>query len=113
MYAYAISARKGLTTKLCVRSGDNFNVEDVLFNWIAPEVLVGELYTQASDVYSLALVLWEIIASEVPFHVAGEMRGSHVMRNQVWLVSFSFLLKYCCDSCLMFNPLSPSPPVRS
>jgi hypothetical protein len=31
--------------------------------WQAPEVLLGQGYTQKSDIHSLALVLWEIIAS--------------------------------------------------
>jgi serine/threonine protein kinase len=33
-----------------------------------PQALRGESYTQASDVYSLALVLWEIISGKIPFH---------------------------------------------
>ena len=40
---------------------------DFLFNWLAPEVLQFSTYTQASDVYSLSLVLWEIMSGEIPF----------------------------------------------
>eukprot|EP01038_Epipyxis_sp_PR26KG_P009397 gene9397-12656_t len=33
--------------------------------WQAPEVLLGQNYTQKSDIYSLSLVLWEIISAGV------------------------------------------------
>ncbi len=36
---------------------------DMNITWQAPEVLLGQGYTQRSDVHSLAMVLWEIIAS--------------------------------------------------
>lgn len=41
--------------------------DDFLFNWLAPEVLQSTIYTQESDIYSLSLVLWEIISGEFPF----------------------------------------------
>lgn len=37
--------------------------DDMLASWQSPEVLLGGVYQQSSDVYSLALVLWEIVAS--------------------------------------------------
>merc|ERR1711871_127317 len=36
-------------------------------NWVAPEVLGGHPFSQASDIYSLACVLWEILTGGVPF----------------------------------------------
>ena len=39
----------------------------MLCTWQPPEVMRGENPTQASDIYSLGLVLWEIISSKVPF----------------------------------------------
>jgi hypothetical protein len=39
-------------------------IEDgMLILWQAPEVLNGEEYTQSADIYSLAIVLWEIITT--------------------------------------------------
>lgn len=35
--------------------------------WIAPEVMRGAAFTQASDVYSLALVMWEVLTGKVPY----------------------------------------------
>ena len=35
--------------------------------WLAPEILSGEAPTQAADVYSLSLVLWEIFSGSHPF----------------------------------------------
>lgn len=36
-------------------------------NWMAPEVLRGEEYSKAADVYSFGMLLWEMIARKVPF----------------------------------------------
>lgn len=43
------------------------NPENLLPNWAAPEVLLGQPYTQESDVYSLSLVLWEIASGVIPY----------------------------------------------
>ena len=36
-------------------------------HWIAPEVLRGEEYSQAADVYSFGIILWEMIHRKIPF----------------------------------------------
>ena len=38
------------------------------FHWMAPEVLQSDEYTHKADVYSYAIVLWEIIMREPPFN---------------------------------------------
>jgi len=35
--------------------------------WMPPEVMMGKLVTEKADVYSYAIVLWEIITQQVPF----------------------------------------------
>ncbi|RHZ48714.1 hypothetical protein Glove_543g22 [Diversispora epigaea] len=35
--------------------------------YIAPEVLCGEIYTKKSDIYSLGIIMWEVITGETPF----------------------------------------------
>ena len=59
-------------------------IEEMLANWVAPEVSVGSdclfvfkhlcaqvfrtrTYDQSADVYSLGLVLWEIVSGSLPF----------------------------------------------
>ncbi|RHZ48671.1 hypothetical protein Glove_543g39 [Diversispora epigaea] len=34
--------------------------------YIAPEVLCGEIYTKKSDIYSLGIIMWEVITGETP-----------------------------------------------
>lgn len=36
-------------------------------NWMAPEVLRGEEYSKAADVYSFGMLVWEMISRRVPF----------------------------------------------
>jgi serine/threonine protein kinase len=36
-------------------------------HWIAPEVLRGEEFSQAADVYSFGVILWEMIHRKIPF----------------------------------------------
>jgi serine/threonine protein kinase len=35
--------------------------------WMAPEVLDNKPYNEAADVYSYAIVLWELLTGEEPF----------------------------------------------
>jgi hypothetical protein len=57
--------------------------EDFLFNWLAPEVLQSTIYTQASDIYSLSLVLWEIMSGEFPFFENDIINQLRPMKEQI------------------------------
>ena len=46
------------------------------FQWTAPEVLRGEEFTAAADVYSFGAILWEMLSRRVPF---GELSGVQVV----------------------------------
>jgi serine/threonine protein kinase len=37
------------------------------FQWMAPEVINGENYTEKADVFSYGIILWEIAAREPPY----------------------------------------------
>lgn len=37
------------------------------FQWMAPEVISGEFYSEKADVFSYAIILWEIAAREPPY----------------------------------------------
>lgn len=35
---------------------------------MAPEIIAGQPYTEKSDVYSFAIVLWEMVSMQLPFY---------------------------------------------
>ncbi|CEL93395.1 unnamed protein product [Vitrella brassicaformis CCMP3155] len=37
-------------------------------HWMAPEVLRGDEFTQAADVYSFGMILWEMVCRQIPHH---------------------------------------------
>ena len=37
------------------------------FQWMAPEVIDGQIYTEKADVFSYGIILWEIAAREPPY----------------------------------------------
>ncbi len=43
--------------------------------WMAPELLAGKTYGQSADVYSYAIVLWEIASHSYPWE---ELAGSYL-----------------------------------
>eukprot|EP01087_Luapelamoeba_hula_P008454 TRINITY_DN2105_c1_g1_i2.p1 TRINITY_DN2105_c1_g1~~TRINITY_DN2105_c1_g1_i2.p1 ORF type:complete len:1492 (+),score=226.36 TRINITY_DN2105_c1_g1_i2:221-4696(+) len=55
----------GLSTAFSIRLGGR-EVDNPL--WLAPEVMVGEEYTEKSDVYSFGMTLWEIYSRQMPFN---------------------------------------------
>lgn len=58
------------------------NAEDILANWAPPEFIMNSTYTQASDIYSLGLVFWEIVGGDLPF---GAFRDQHALRTKIML----------------------------
>lgn len=36
-------------------------------HWMAPEILRGEKYTEAADVYSFGVIIWEMITGDIPY----------------------------------------------
>jgi len=51
------------------------------FHWMAPEVLVGKPYTIKADIYSYAIVLWEIITRKKPYAGMDPGRIMHLVLN--------------------------------
>eukprot|EP00658_Telonema_sp_P-2_P081109 TRINITY_DN8228_c0_g1_i2.p1 TRINITY_DN8228_c0_g1~~TRINITY_DN8228_c0_g1_i2.p1 ORF type:complete len:387 (+),score=116.94 TRINITY_DN8228_c0_g1_i2:753-1913(+) len=50
--------------------------------WMAPELIDGGQYTEKVDVYSFAMVAFEIVTNQVPFSGMNTVQISHVVVNQ-------------------------------
>jgi len=37
-------------------------------HWMAPEIMKGNAYQEASDIFSYGMILWEIVANEIPYY---------------------------------------------
>jgi serine/threonine protein kinase len=48
--------------------------------WMSPEMLAREPYTQKADIYSLTLVLWEILTARTPYE---QMQNKKELRHEV------------------------------
>lgn len=71
---------------------------------MAPEVLKGKTYTTASDVYSFAVVMWEILARKKPyrkFKSLDQLRNGickHSYREKIpsdWPIELIYLIETC------------------
>lgn len=59
---------------------NNLYGDDFLANWAAPEVIKDAYHSQASDIYSFGLVLWELLVGIVPF---SEIKRQDDIRQKV------------------------------
>jgi hypothetical protein len=59
---FGLASIKKNNTNYLSRSGGRGTVQ-----WTAPEVLMGRKNTEASDVYSLGMIFWELVTHRVPF----------------------------------------------
>ncbi|KAG9302852.1 hypothetical protein G9A89_009629 [Geosiphon pyriformis] len=55
------------TTTTTIKTTDEKKIYGVI-PYIPPEVLRGEKFTSAGDIYSFALLLWELVTGKPPFH---------------------------------------------
>ncbi|GMF60732.1 unnamed protein product [Phytophthora fragariaefolia] len=57
----------GLSCALELGRAADLTAETGTYGWMAPEVIRHEPYSSKADVYSFAVVLWELLARDVPF----------------------------------------------
>ena len=53
--------------------------------WTAPEVLRSQNYNEKSDVYSMGVILWELVTNEEPW---GDKTAMQVRSYFVWIVKY-------------------------
>ncbi|KAG1691126.1 hypothetical protein DVH05_027201 [Phytophthora capsici] len=63
------------------RSAD-LTAETGTYGWMAPEVIRHEPYSSKADVYSFAVVLWEMLAKDIPFRGQTPMQTAMAVAEQ-------------------------------
>lgn len=66
---------------------------EILANWAAPEVIQTGRHVKASDVYSLSLVLWEILSGRVPYSEVTSQLLIRRMVGDILILSHTYDLK--------------------
>lgn len=63
--------------------------------WMAPELIRNEPYTEKCDIFSLGVIMWELCTLERPWHgVPPErVRALYLTSPLLWLIVFSYVLK--------------------
>lgn len=49
--------------------------------WTAPEIFLGDRYTEKADVYSYSVILWELVFRKKPWHGMNSMKVCHAVEN--------------------------------
>lgn len=63
----------GVATDL---NSGNRTAETGTYRWMAPEVIRHEVYSQTADVYSYAIVLWQLLTREEPFQDKSQLEAA-------------------------------------
>ncbi len=54
------------------------------YQWMAPEVIASQKYSEKADVFSYGIILWEIASREPPFkHLSGLQVSLEVLNNDL------------------------------
>ena len=90
-------------------TNNNNNIYGVL-PYIAPEILRGQNYTKASDVYSFGIIMYEVICGLPPYH---EVSHDENLAMKICLgfrprfnIKVPQLIVHLIKRCLDANPLS-------
>ena len=54
-------------SKSATESTDDNNENYGIIPYMAPEIFLGQKYTSASDIYSLGMIMWELMTGRRPF----------------------------------------------
>ncbi|KAL4123799.1 hypothetical protein PRIC2_009645 [Phytophthora ramorum] len=72
----------GLSCVLELGRSADLTAETGTYGWMAPEVIRHEPYSSKADVYSFAVVLWEMLARDVPFKGQTPMQTAMAVAEQ-------------------------------
>ncbi|KAG7384359.1 hypothetical protein PHYPSEUDO_002766 [Phytophthora pseudosyringae] len=72
----------GLSCVMELGRAADLTAETGTYGWMAPEVIRHEPYSSKADVYSFAVVLWELLARDIPFKGQTPMQTAMAVAEQ-------------------------------
>lgn len=72
----------GLSCVMELGRNADLTAETGTYGWMAPEVIKHEPYSSKADVYSFAVVLWELLAKETPFKGQSPMQTAMAVADR-------------------------------
>ena len=77
-------------------------------HWMAPEILRGEKYSRAADVYSFGVIMWEMLTSDIPFkgRSVSQITGMVGYHKEILKVpeQCNKNLRKLVNNCLIYEP---------
>jgi serine/threonine protein kinase len=55
------------------------------YRWMAPEVIEHKPYDRKADVFSFAIVLWELLTGKIPYENLTPLQAAVGVVQKVWL----------------------------
>ena len=68
----------------------------VTLSYAAPEKVLGDHCGPEADIYSLGVLLWELVTSEIPYR--GQLRWAHVTSIQRYMIMTEEGLLLCTST---------------
>lgn len=80
--------------------------------WTAPEVIRHDHYTTKADVYSFAIIIYELLSGKIPYGQLGPLAAAHKVAYEnlrlVVLLCFYFFTNTCLPFHFLYRPEFPS-----
>jgi len=88
----------GLSTLLMGAHAKELTAETGTYRWMAPEIIKHQSYSFKADVYSFAIVAWQLLTREDPFAPINQVQGKVLQSINTFIKVLSLIHMPFCSS---------------